>query len=88
MLAMKMMASAIWETGRLGNGFTDRSEPSSTSSCQPGKVARRRRQMNAKMIATILQEMENLAKHYFEGKKHRFQNGAYIRYGNTIMSLN
>jgi hypothetical protein len=53
--AMKMMASATWETGRDGNGFTSRSEPSeSSSSCQPGKVARRRRQMKAKMMAMML----------------------------------
>lgn len=53
--AMKMMASAICETGREGNGLTSRSEPaSSASSCQPGKVARRRKQMNAKTIAIIL----------------------------------
>jgi hypothetical protein len=55
--AMKMMASAIWETAREGKGLTSRSEPwSSSSSCQPGKVARRRRQMNAKTMATILRE--------------------------------
>lgn len=53
--AMKMIAKAICETGREGNGLTSRSEPwSSSSSCQPGKVARSRRQMNAKTIATIL----------------------------------
>lgn len=50
-----MIASAICETGREGNGLTSRSEPaSSSSSCQPGKVARRRRHMNAKTIATML----------------------------------
>lgn len=53
--AMKMMARAICETGREGKGFTSRSLPwASSSSCQPGKVARRRRHMNAKMIAMIL----------------------------------
>jgi hypothetical protein len=53
--AMNMMARAVWETGREGNGFTSRSLPSrSSSSCQPGKVAKRRRQMNANTIATIL----------------------------------
>jgi hypothetical protein len=53
--AMKMMASAICDTGRLGNGLTSRSEPELLdSSCQPGKVASRRRQMKAKMMAMIL----------------------------------
>lgn len=55
MLAMKMMASATWLTGRLGNGLTSRSDPSeSSSSCQPGKVASRRRQTKAKMMAMML----------------------------------
>jgi hypothetical protein len=55
MEAMKMMASATWLTGRDGNGLTSRSEPSlSSSSCQPGKVASRSRQMKAKMMAIIL----------------------------------
>jgi len=53
--AMNIMARAIWETGREGKGLTSRSEPeSSASSCQPGKVARRRRQMKANTIAIIL----------------------------------
>jgi hypothetical protein len=53
--AMKMMASAIWETGREGKGLTSRSLPwSSSSSCQPGNVASSRRQMNANTMATIL----------------------------------
>lgn len=53
--ATKMRASATWETGREGNGFTSRSEPrSSVSSCQPGKVARRTKQINARIMATIL----------------------------------
>jgi len=53
--AMKMIASATCETGREGKGLTSRSDPaSSASSCQPGKVARRRKQMNAKTIAMIL----------------------------------
>jgi hypothetical protein len=55
MEAMKMMARATCETGRDGNGLTSRSDPSlSSSSCQPGKVARRRRQMKAKMMAMML----------------------------------
>lgn len=53
--AINMIASAICETGRDGNGLTSRSSPlSSASSCQPGNVARRRRQMNAKTIAMML----------------------------------
>ena len=53
--AMKMMASAICDTGREGNGLTSRSEPSlSSSSCQPGKVASSRRQTKAKMMAMML----------------------------------
>jgi hypothetical protein len=52
---MKIMARAIWETGREGKGLTSRSLPeASSSSCQPGKVARRRRHMKAKMIAMML----------------------------------
>jgi hypothetical protein len=55
MEAMKMMARAICETGREGNGLTSRSDPSeSSSSCHPGKVARRSRQMKAKMMAIML----------------------------------
>lgn len=53
--AMKMMARATCETGRLGKGLTSRSEPKEpSSSCQPGKVARRRKQMKAKMMAMML----------------------------------
>lgn len=52
---INMMASAICETGREGKGLTSRSlPPASSSSCQPGKVARRRRQINANMMAMIL----------------------------------
>lgn len=52
---MKMMARATWLTGRLGKGLTSRSEPmESSSSCQPGKVASRRKQMKAKMMAMML----------------------------------
>lgn len=55
MAAMKMRARATWETGREGKGLTSRSEPTeSSSSCQPGKVAKRRRQIKAKMMAMIL----------------------------------
>lgn len=52
---MKMMEMAICETGRDGKGLTSRSEPSElSSSCQPGKVAKRRRQRKAKMMAMML----------------------------------
>lgn len=54
--AMKMIANAIWETGLEGNGLTSRSLPwASSSSCHPGKVARRSRHMNAKIMAMILE---------------------------------
>ena len=53
--AMKMSARATWDTEREGKGLTSRSEPrSSTSSCQPGKVRRRRKQTKARTMATIL----------------------------------
>lgn len=53
--AMNISASATCETGREGKGLTSRSEPrSSVSSCQPGKVARRRKVMKARIMATIL----------------------------------
>lgn len=53
--AMNIMASAIWDTGREGKGFTSRSLPEeSSSSCHPGKVARSRRQMKANMMAMML----------------------------------
>lgn len=53
--AIKMMARAIWDTGRDGKGLTSRSLPwASSSSCQPGKVAKSRRQMNANTIAIML----------------------------------
>ena len=55
--ATKMSARATWETGREGKGLTSRSEPrSSISSCQPGKVARRRKQTKARTMATMLKE--------------------------------
>lgn len=53
--AMKMIANAIWETGRDGKGLTSRSLPdASSSSCQPGKVARSSRQIKANTMATML----------------------------------
>ncbi len=52
--AMKMMARAICDTGRLGKGLISRSEPSlSSSSCQPGKVASSRKQTKANMMAMM-----------------------------------
>jgi hypothetical protein len=58
MEAMKIMAKAIWLTGRLGKGLTSRSDPSlSSSSCHPGNVARSSRQMKAKMVAMILEHL-------------------------------
>ena len=58
--AMNMIASAIWETGREGNGLTSRSLPlTSSSSCHPGKVASSKRQMNAKTMAMMLRIISN-----------------------------
>lgn len=74
MEAMKMMASDTWLTGRLGNGLTSRSEPSeSSSSCQPGKVARSRKQMKAKMMAMMLQNWLARSSVYFLGRFDNFQ---------------
>jgi hypothetical protein len=81
--AMKMMARAIWDTGRDGKGLTSRSLPwTSSSSCQPGKVAKSRRQMNANTIAIML--WIPLA---IDARGVR-EKGTYIKYGNTIISLN
>lgn len=54
--AMKISANATCETGRDGKGLMSMSEPvrASCSSCQPGKVARRRKVPNARMRATML----------------------------------
>ncbi len=51
-----MSARAIWLTGREGKGLMSTSEPvaASRSSCQPGKVASKRKVMKARMMATIL----------------------------------
>ena len=55
---MKIMARATCETAREGKGLTSTSEPSPfRSSCQPGKVARRRKQMKARMIAMMLRDI-------------------------------
>ena len=51
-----MRASATCETGREGKGLMSMSEPvrASRSSCQPGKVARMRKVMKARTMATML----------------------------------
>lgn len=85
--AIKMIASDIWLTGLEGKGFTSTSssepcEDSRSSECQPGKVRRRRRQMNANTIATMLGAVSGSIV---------WRNvlwAAYIKYGKTIMSLN
>ena len=52
---MKMMAKATCDTARGGNGCFDMTEPfESSSSCQPGRVASSRKQMKARMMATML----------------------------------
>jgi hypothetical protein len=79
--AMNMMARAICDTGREGNGLTSLSLPAaSSSSCHPGKVARSRRHMNANMIAMILGQLVIVETGTI--------GSAYIKYGNTIISLN
>ena len=83
MAETKIRARAIWETGREGKGLTSRSEPSeSVSSCHPGKVARRRRQTKAKMMAIILRIRLVWLDFGARGVK------TDMRYGNTIISLN
>jgi hypothetical protein len=53
--ASRSIPSASCDTGREGNGLTSRSLPcSSSSSCQPGKVARRSMAMKAKGTAVNL----------------------------------
>jgi len=56
MLAMNIRAKAIWDTGREGKGLMSMSLPvrASSSSCQPGKVARRRKVTKARMMAMML----------------------------------
>lgn len=69
--AMKIIASATWLTGLEGKGLTSLSEPSeSSSSCQPGKVASKRRQMKAKMMAMILPPIRQHTQTK-QGKKER-----------------
>ena len=82
--ATKINARAICETGREGKGLTSRSEPcSSISSCQPGKVARRRKQTKARTMATIL--VCTSASWY--GWRRWRDEDTHIRYGNTMLSL-
>lgn len=79
---MKIIARAICETGLEGNGLTSRSLPSlSSSSCHPGKVASKSKQMNAKIMAIMLVFWSALV----DCKGRAI---SYIRYGNTIISLN
>lgn len=56
---MKISARATCETGREGKGLMSMSEPvrASRSSCQPGKVARRRKVTKARIMATMLRKM-------------------------------
>lgn len=85
MEAMKMMARATCDTGRDGKGFTSRSDPSlSSSSCQPGKVASRRKQMKAKIMAMILGVAVSFDRSLGLGEADT----THMRYGNTIESLN
>lgn len=89
MEAMKMMARATCDTGRLGKGFTSRSDPSlSSSSCQPGKVARRRKQMKAKMMAMILDFWSAFLGHGWVSGGGAAAAATHMRYGNTMESLN
>ena len=79
--AMKMIANAIWETGRDGKGLTSRSLPdASSSSCHPGKVARSSRQIKANTMATMLRACQL--------KNRTHSKDPYIKYGKTIISLN
>ena len=78
MEAMKMMARAIWETGRDGKGLTSRSEPSESSvSCQPGKVARRIKQTKAKTMAMIL--LPSQSRSLIKGSGPKVRRRSYIR---------
>lgn len=59
--ATKISANATWDTGREGKGLTSFSEPSVSTSCHPGNVARRMKQKNARITATILEGERGLA---------------------------
>lgn len=84
---IKMMARAICETGRDGKGLTSRSDPSESSvSCQPGKVANKMKQTKAKTMAMILfWKVSILSRVEIWAAETAL---TYIRYGNTIISLN
>lgn len=68
---MKIRARATCETGLEGKGLMSISEPvrASRSSCQPGKVARRRKVTKARMMATILQGL--LVGHLVDKRRRR-----------------
>lgn len=85
--ATKISARATCDTGRDGNGFTSMSEPCwLSSSCQPGKVARRRKERNAKINATMLSaQNQSMPPHSLTGGIER---NTHMRYGNTTASLN
>lgn len=75
-----MRANAAWDTGRDGNGFTSFSDPAlSTSSCQPGNVARSTQQKKARIMATML--LQSACQSKRKRETHR-------RYGKTTASLN
>src|SRR5438046_589905 len=81
--ATKMRARATCETGRDGNGFTERSETlSSISSSHPGKVERRIKQMKAEMIATMLVKFINI-----DTEAMQLTGATHIKYGKTMLSL-
>lgn len=83
MAAIKIKASAICETGRDGKGLTSRSEPSeSTSSCQPGKVARSRRQTKAKMMAIILRTSQ-----FTTSEEYQVKNSHQVGKDNHVLEL-
>ena len=70
--AMNIIARAICETARDGNGLTSRSLPlSSDSSCQPGKVARRMKQTKARIKAMMLDIVSIVKGREREGYAHQ-----------------
>ena len=83
--AMKIRARATWETGREGKGLMSISEPvwASCSSCQPGKVARSRKVMKARTMATMLQGCVSTFAVWVVG-----WTDTHIKYGNTTLFLN
>lgn len=87
MEAMKMRARATWETGREGKGLMSMSEPvrASCSSCQPGKVARRRKVMKASTMAMMLRAVVSKTFDFWLFRVKRF---THSKYGNTTLFLN